>query len=1401
METEKILELGRNAISMIKSKGEIMKKRYYLYFERLEDNLQFSLVYTHPSLRNKRSVRILNGETLELHGYSANTDFNDFVQGEGDIPESLIVEPFDPMIHKGFPMHKSTIHKIMNNNIKQNRDIDTLTQNLLKGIFELLEKSVGKGERKGRKKKENNIESLVQLLRTFNDESITNLDISQILSILEPYQTSKNATIEVLRVLQNFLEEKNEQYTTEPLKYSSLIDGVRHLYEELLVLNYNEIMGDVAARYPSRENPHFQQLLERKKEIQLLKQTFDKTNIIRNMETSCEHLEFMYQNHQKITDVLLNPSTPYRSILVYHGTGVGKTCSAILSAESFIEKYPNNKVHIVLPPNVIGSFMKEIFNIDSYEAGRPQCTGDKYPIVSNMIGENSMKTIQKAIQKIIRNVYDMRGPIKFANDFVFNQTKFRNRYKTNPELGLRKFRDWIIENYDNSFIIVDEVHLLRTERGKRKQIKDAIEHILRVTKNVYFMTMSATPIYNRPEELAEIMTLLRINEGRSPLLVSKIISPETESLIQENIPYIKRKTAGYVSYMRSENPLYFAQQVYPSLFKPEDLLTHEKMPTVSYRGQEIQKFNAFELIDVEYNEEITEHLHSVLETHRGGLNPEIAGRLLQNSNLSLPTIEDENPSLYGEDAIRQHFNYRTISKKRMEFGKVLNIKQKQFSYKPESIESYGGIMTSRNLEKYGKKIHKIMESVLECCSSRQEGIIFIYSRYLESGVIPISLALEELGFTKYGGIPLLSNPVNKEKRDYRGFLESEHDEEKDGKFIQGKYILLTGNKDLTQFLQEEVRRTRMPGNINGQHVKIIVGNEVVSEGVDFHNIRSLHVLEPWYHFNLLVQVIGRAVRFCRHSDMEITKRNVMVHLYGTRYSSKSEYNNEETIDMYMYRTAENKAKRIGQITRLLKENSVDCNLNKEMNVLKIDDINIDIENSSLMNGTTVNIPIGDKPNSYHCDFMEDCDYKCTSSYRGSGDDTSSFYPDSYYYEIMSYILKLKRIMKENDTIMIRDLIQREKMNEVILNEVLLRMNNNDNYLIYRGKRIFKLQVLGNMMITLKPVRLDLGYHSLPSRVLDPIIKSRYSMSYYNKSMISQNEEQETTSSIDINNILEEELNNEGDFLLKQTTSFDNNVFDLNGEYQHILMSLMNRLYQLGIADKRSLTNVRNQMLVEMFILTSGIGEQYLQNIVKGDIDGEIHEKIQQFLIKGDDNSYIGYVSMNKDGLVVKMFNRETESFEENGGQRRVLIEKVKAELRRKPAVKKLYGYRKMEKNSYNFKLHDTENARRKGFNCHTTGQVNNYKKVYERFNTIKAGLNLNPVELLKFGEGKDDFKPSIREKYEKEEKRFPSRFMCLIKEVIFRIQDEINNDNTFFITFPYNHIYNSRNEDLLKIEE
>jgi len=144
-----------------------------------------------------------------------------------------------------------------------------------------------------------------------------------------------------------------------------------------------------------------------------------------------------------------------------------------------------------------------------------------------------------------------------------------------------------------------------------------------------------------------------------------------------------------------------------------------------------------------------------------------------------------------------------------------------------------------------------------------------------------------------------------------------------------------------------------------------------SEGLDFKNLRQVHIMEPWYNLSLVEQIIGRAVRNCSHKQLPFKERNVEIFLYGTLLNNED----DEAVDLYIYRIAEMKAVQIGRVSRILKESSVDCLLNIDQTLFTEENMNT-IVKQQLSNKMIIDYPIGDKAKTVSCDYMDTCDFKC-----------------------------------------------------------------------------------------------------------------------------------------------------------------------------------------------------------------------------------------------------------------------------------------------------------------------------------------------------------------------------------------------------------------------------------------
>ena len=107
--------------------------------------------------------------------------------------------------------------------------------------------------------------------------------------------------------------------------------------------------------YPSPSNKNFQKDIFEKREFAI--HAIPARNIIKNYEDIKEYRDNICARDFKLTETqnllsnFINPNTPYRGLLIFHGVGTGKTCVSIAIAEKFkpmVEKY-GTRIHVLVP--------------------------------------------------------------------------------------------------------------------------------------------------------------------------------------------------------------------------------------------------------------------------------------------------------------------------------------------------------------------------------------------------------------------------------------------------------------------------------------------------------------------------------------------------------------------------------------------------------------------------------------------------------------------------------------------------------------------------------------------------------------------------------------------------------------------------------------------------------------------------------------------------------------------------------------------------------------------------------------------------------------------------------------------------------------------------------------------
>lgn len=773
----------------------------------------------------------------------------------------------------------------------------------------------------------------------------------------------------------------------------------RNLFPATFQADWERVTG----AYPSLEDPIFIPKLLKHREFAESKQTTWRPQ--NNVCTTTD--EFEITPVQRFVANFLSPRSPYMSMLLYHGVGVGKTCAAVQIAEAWLDNFPRSKVIIVAPPTIQSGFYRTIFDITRVKIGEgdepntaTQCTGDSYLELAGVIMERDKERIEKRVKKIINRRYNIYGYREFAN-YVRDLLK---RIPTDASAERRAELENKILNseFGSKLMIVDEGHNLRdvgelppeaveavaeaeiqaqatviepgaagenapsggeTETDDSKQGKILTPYLKKVLGNSEGMKLAiltATPMYNTYREIIFLFNLLLLNDKKAELVESDIFTRDGNFRPSGEVK-LGKIAQRYVSFMRGENPISFPLRLMPL---PGSVPNLNAYPELSPRGivipdSEKTYINRLPIIPLQLRGNTLAATLAVMATlpvGMGGLNYMIVEKLVSAGNFVVPPIEGQDiPVSTRAEAMAWQYYFR-----RETVGGELKFIPKAG---PGTVSWLKDDLIGECSQKFEFLLGKIRSA---------EGVVFTYTRYVNSGAIPLALVLEANGYTPYGrktrllGTSILS-PGGRQcalcsKRELNHGGEAHA-------FRPAYYCLITGDKELGVKNVEAIATERDVANLNGELIKVVIGSQVAAEGVDFKYIREIHILDSWYHLNRIEQIVGRGIRYCSHAALPSEKRNTTIYLYASVLPT--EYR-KETGDLYSYRVAFKKGQQVGRVSRVMKQFAIDCNLNHDAIVIT------DPSTVNQIDAQRVpreRVPIRDMDYTAICDWLE-CDYNC-----------------------------------------------------------------------------------------------------------------------------------------------------------------------------------------------------------------------------------------------------------------------------------------------------------------------------------------------------------------------------------------------------------------------------------------
>jgi hypothetical protein len=631
--------------------------------------------------------------------------------------------------------------------------------------------------------------------------------------------------------------------------------------------------------------------------------------IRKNDEDPCQiKTKLELRKYQEFISAYLDYNSPFRDILLYHGLGSGKSSTVINVYNVLYNATSGWNVFLLIKASLHDhpweDELKKWLSKEDYE--------HRY---------SNIKWIH----------YDS----PFADREFFDAIKKTDSTQKNMFI-IEEAHNFIRNVYSN----------LSSKKGKRAiDIYDYIIQDKKDNPSTRVILLSGTPAINKPFELALLFNLLRPDTfPKSEVLfdhyyvdnsVIPTINPKTKNMFQ-------RRIMGLVSYYIGATPdLYASQTTY-----------YVDVPMSSYQTE-----------IYEYFEEIENNM-SRKQKAGSKQNETYRSYTRQSSNFVFPAINDTvtgetrprpNKFKIGEREMELILKTKdtekikeTLTGQKTGYFKMLETflntfdnylqeiynKEKDNKFNLEAdVERFKKYKTFEEFMENDKEKSELLKTLIKCSTKfvniifnvlKSKGPVLIYSNYvLMEGIDMLKVYLKYFGFSSYN---------DKNVKPFFGY----------GEFHNG-----IKREDRKHAIKMETN----PENLYGKLIKIMMFSPAGAEGISLENIRQVHIVEPYWHEVRITQMVGRAIRQCSHKQLPMSERHVDIFRYRSlKHNIKikeiieGQTVKKETVKIdnpYLLRTvdfeiedlARSKNNLIQNFLDAIKEVAIDCELNKNHNMM------------------------------------------------------------------------------------------------------------------------------------------------------------------------------------------------------------------------------------------------------------------------------------------------------------------------------------------------------------------------------------------------------------------------------------------------------------------------------------
>lgn len=278
--------------------------------------------------------------------------------------------------------------------------------------------------------------------------------------------------------------------------------------------------------------------------------------------------------------------------------------------------------------------------------------------------------------------------------------------------------------------------------------------------------------------------------------------------------------------------------------------------------------------------------------------------------------------------------------------------------KPEILEKLKQnperYLSEESLKTYSPKMLAILKEIQK--NYGEEGKFknqFVYSQYRSlEGLGVFSAVLEANGFQPYKlikrqGVWEEDPSMKPGVPAYAMFLGGTSEKDRQEREFYRQIFNQSYSDTFPMSLKESIKEHRLC---------VFMASAAGAEGITLANVRNVYIMEPYWNPARIDQVIGRAIRICSHARLPLSDRNVKVQLFMSVFSPEQTTSNEgpnialirrndmtlkryegdeprETFmssDEFLYEVSYEKSRIIKNISHLLKQAAIDCEIHRKL---------------------------------------------------------------------------------------------------------------------------------------------------------------------------------------------------------------------------------------------------------------------------------------------------------------------------------------------------------------------------------------------------------------------------------------------------------------------------------------